>query len=213
VEWNEIILAALPWAGVVTLVLMVRKPVRNLIQAAQEVEVTRDGLKIRADRRVEEVTREAAAALPVPPMQSGGNEARVISVASPDQRNRLSIAEFREYLHNVAAFDTRAAVLEAFERVQAGLAARFGKSSFPPSGTAEAAELAQIALDSHKYRVYELMYPVYVSALRNEGFSLSRDTAIQFCDSAVALVWLIEGNPAIPGARYQDGATRAPRPV
>jgi hypothetical protein len=38
-----------------------------------------------------------------------------------------------------------------------------------------------------------------VSALRNEGFSLSRDTAIQFCDSAVALVWLIEGNPAIRG--------------
>ncbi len=55
----------------------------------------------------------------------------------------------------------------------------------------------QLALDSHQYRVYELMYPVYATARHNEGFSLSPDTAIQFCETAVWLVWLIEGNPAV----------------
>jgi hypothetical protein len=88
--------------------------------------------------------------------------------------------------------------LEAFERIQAGLATRFGKKSSPPPGSTEAEELVRLALDSRQYRVYELMYPVYVTALRNEGFSLSRDTALQFCRTAVSLVWLIErGDPAI----------------
>jgi hypothetical protein len=36
-----------------------------------------------------------------------------------------------------------------------------------------------------------------VTARRNEGFSLSHDTAIQFCESAISLIWLIEGNPAV----------------
>jgi hypothetical protein len=55
-------------------VLVVRKPVRNLIQAANELEVTRDGLKIRAERRVEELTREASGALPAPPARPEGTK-------------------------------------------------------------------------------------------------------------------------------------------
>jgi hypothetical protein len=160
---------------------MFRKPLGRLIARADEVEATRDGVRIRVQNRVEEISREATAALPAPPPESEANEARVISTASPDQRNRLAIAEFREYLQNIAALDPRVAVLEAFERVQAGLAARFGKQSFPPPGSAEAAKLVQLALDSHQYRVYELMYPVYVTARRNEA---SRSVVIRRCSSA-----------------------------
>lgn len=196
VDETQVVVAVVVAVALLIALFMFRKPLGKLISRADEFEATRDGVKIRVQVRVAEISREAAA-LPAPPIEPEAHEARVISPASPDQRNRLSIAEFREYLSNVAALDPRVAVMEAFERVQAGLAARFGKKSFPPPGTAEAAELVQLALDSHQYRVYELMYPVYVTARRNEGFSLSRDTAIQFCESAVALVWLIEGNPAV----------------
>jgi hypothetical protein len=197
VDWTQIVVTAVPWGGVIALVLLVRKPVRNLIQAANELEVTRDGLKIRAERQVKELSREAAAAFPEGAVRMEAGEARVVSLASRDQRDRFSILEFREYLEHVAALDPRTAVLEAFERVQAGLASRFGKHTFPPPGDAEAAELVRRVLDAQQYRVYELMYPVYVTARRNEGFSLSHETATQYCDSAVALVWLIERNPAI----------------
>jgi hypothetical protein len=197
VDWTQVAIVAVPVGGMLALGFMVRKQMRDLIQRANELELTRDGVKVRAERQVKELSREAADALPEASKQVQANETRVISMASPDQRDRLPIAEFRKYLENVATLDPRAAVLEAFERVQAGLAARFGKTSFPPPATAEAAELVQLALDSHQYRVYELMYPVYVTALRNEGFSLSQDTAIQFCETAVSLVWLIEGNPAV----------------
>jgi hypothetical protein len=196
VDETQVVVAVVVAAALLIALFMFRKPLGKLISRADEFEATRDGVKIRVQDRVAEISREAAA-LPAPPIEPEAHEARVISTASPDQRNRLSIAEFREYLSNVAALDPRVAVMEAFERVQAGLAARFGKKSFPPPGTAEAAELVQLALDSHQYRVYELMYPVYVTARRNEGFSLSHDTAIQFSESAVALVWLIEGNPAV----------------
>jgi hypothetical protein len=196
-DWTQIAMVAVPSVAFLIGLVLVLKPVRQLIPSAHEFELTREGLKIRADRQVKELSREAAAALPEPSRQVQANGTRVISMASPDQRDRLPIAEFRKYLENVSALDPRAAVLEAFERVQAGLAARFGKSTFPPPGTVEAAELVQLALDSHQYRVYELMYPVYAAARHNEGFSLSHDTAIQFCETAVALVWLIEGNPAI----------------
>lgn len=196
-DWTPVVISALSALAFLGGLAMFRKQIRDLMQRAGEFELTRDGLKLRTENQVKEISREAAAALPAPPMPSEANETRAIAVASPDQRNRLSIMELREYLEHVAALDPRAAVLEAFERVQAGLAARFGKRSFPPPGNVEATELVQQALDSHQYRVYELMYPVYVAARRNEGFSLSRDTANQFCGAAAALVWQIEGNPAI----------------
>lgn len=196
-DWTQVAIVAVPVGGMLALGFMVRKQMRDLIQRANDLELTRDGLKVRAERQVKELSREAADALPEASKQIEAIGARVISMASPDQRDRLPIEEFRKYLENVAALDPRAAILEAFERIQAGLAARFDKKSFPPPGSAEAAKLVQLALDSHQYRVYELMYPVYAAARHNEGFSLSHDTAIQFCETAVALIWLIEGNPAI----------------
>lgn len=196
-DWTQVAIVAVPVGGMLALGLMVRKQMGELIQRASELELTRDGVKVRAEHQVKELNREAADALPEPEKQGQASGARVISMAGTDQRDQLPIAEFRKYLENVAALDPRAAVLEAFERIQAGLATRFGKKSFPPPGTAEAAELVQLALDSHQYRVYELMYPVYATARHNEGFSLSHDTAIQFCETAVSLVWLIEGNPAV----------------
>ena len=196
-DWTQVVIVAVPVVVVLIILLMVLKPVRRLIDVANEFELNRDGLKIRTQRQVAELQRETAAAFPGGQVHLEADDPRVISMASPDQRDSLPLPDFREYLSNIAALDPRAAVLEAFERIQAGLATRFGKRSFPPPGTAEAAELVQLALDSHQYRAYELMYPVYVAARRNEGFSLSHDTALQFCQSAVSLIWLIEGNPAV----------------
>jgi uncharacterized small protein (DUF1192 family) len=169
VDWTQVALVAVPVAGLLALGFMVRKQMRELIRRADELELTREGLKIRAERQVKEIGREAADALPEAPQQIEASEARVISMASPDQRDRLPLWQFREYLESVAALDTRAAVLEAFERIQAGLATRFGRKSFPPPGTPEAAELVQLALDSHQFRVYELMYPVYSDGAPQRG--------------------------------------------
>jgi hypothetical protein len=197
VDWTQVAVVAVPSAAFLIGLVLVLKPVRELIERANQFEFTREGLKIQVEDRVKEITREAATAFPEAPKQIETAEARSISLASPDQRDRLSIAEFRKYLENIVALDPRTAVIEAFERIQSGLAKHFGMSTFPPPGTAEAAELVQQVLDSRQYRVYELMCPVYVAARHNEGFTLSRDAAIQFCDAAISLIWVIEGNPAV----------------
>jgi hypothetical protein len=52
VDWTQVAIVAVPVGGMLALGFMVRKQMRDLIQRANELELTRDGVKVRAERQV-----------------------------------------------------------------------------------------------------------------------------------------------------------------
>ena len=171
---------SLAWpATAITVVLILRKPLRGLLPLVQKLSYK--GLELEFGERVKEVRAQVARELP--------------EAAGPAQRQSRD----ERALGALAAVSPRAAVLEAWREVELaalGAAQRLADEGFgpvPQTLTQQALAFLERSLDGTAVRLLRSLRALRNQAAHAPDFALSTDSALEYAASADAVARYLEG--------------------